>query len=82
MAGEYKSACGCKIYVTQWSAKRKVVTQESCAIHKNARELLRAAEAILPDVWEENLEQEQESDYERRIVALRVAILKSQGQAQ
>jgi hypothetical protein len=43
MAGEYKSACGCKIHVIQWSAKRKVVTQESCSLHKAASVLLAAA---------------------------------------
>jgi hypothetical protein len=80
MAGEYKAPCGCKIHVAQWTAKRKVVSQESCAVHKHARELLRAAEAILPDLWEENFEREQETDYERRVVALRAAILRSQGQ--
>lgn len=80
MSDEYKSTCGCKIHVAQWTAKRKVVSQESCAVHKNAIELLRAAEAILPDLWEENLEREQETDYERRVVTLRAAILRSQGQ--
>ena len=80
MAGEYRSSCGCKIHVAQWTAKRKIVSQESCAIHKNARELLRAAEAILPFLWEENFEREQETDYERSVVALRVQILRSQGQ--
>ena len=42
MAGEYKSACGCKIHVAQWTAKRKVVTQESCPLHKAAPDLLAA----------------------------------------
>lgn len=81
MSGEYISPCGCKIHVAQWTAKRKVVSQDSCAIHKNAKDLLRAAEAILPDLWEENLEHDQETDYERRIVAFRAAILHSQGQS-
>jgi hypothetical protein len=75
MSGEYKSTCGCKIHVA-----RKVVSQKSCAVHKNASDLLRAAEAILPDLWEENFEHEQETDYERRVVAFRAAILHSQGQ--
>ncbi len=48
MAGEYKAACGCKIHVLQWTAKRKVVTQESCPLHKNARELLLALKALMP----------------------------------
>lgn len=43
MAGEYKAPCGCKIHVIQWTAKRKVVTQESCSLHKAALELLKAA---------------------------------------
>ena len=42
MAGEYKAPCGCKIHVIQWTAKRKVVTQESCPLHKAASELLAA----------------------------------------
>lgn len=46
MSGEYKSACGCKIHVAQWTAKRKVVTQESCPLHKAAPELLEALKTI------------------------------------
>lgn len=46
MAGEYKAACGCKIHVAQWTAKRKVVTQESCPLHKAAPKLLAACKAI------------------------------------
>jgi hypothetical protein len=39
VAGEYKSACGCKIHVAQWTAKRKIVTQESCPMHKSAPDM-------------------------------------------
>jgi len=46
MAGEYKAPCGCKIHVAQWTAKRKVVSQKSCALHKNAAELLAAAKGV------------------------------------
>lgn len=46
---EYKSSCGCAIHVAQWTAKRKVVTQKSCPLHKNAPELLSALKALL--VW-------------------------------
>jgi hypothetical protein len=47
MADEYKAQCGCKIHVAQWTAKRKVVTQESCPLHKAARELLRVLKVAL-----------------------------------
>jgi len=46
MAGEYKAPCGCKIHVAQWTAKRKVVSQESCPLHKNATQLLAAAKGV------------------------------------
>jgi HJR/Mrr/RecB family endonuclease len=46
MAGEYKSACGCKIHVAQWTAKRKVVTQESCPLHKAAPKMFAALQRI------------------------------------
>lgn len=42
MSGEYKSSCGCRIHVIQWTSKHKVVTQESCPLHKHAKELLDA----------------------------------------
>lgn len=45
MAGEYKAPCGCKIHVIQWTAKRKVVTQKSCSLHKAAPDLLEALKA-------------------------------------
>lgn len=48
MSGEYISPCGCKIHVAQWTAKRKVVSQESCSLHKAAAELRSALIAILP----------------------------------
>ena len=50
MAGEYKAPCGCKIHVIQWTAKRKVVTQESCSLHKAAPKLLAAANEVLNDI--------------------------------
>ena len=61
MAGEYKATCGCKIHVMQWSTKRKIVTQESCPLHKAAPDLLEAlqnAKAMLRpetprELWEE-----------------------------
>lgn len=46
MAGEYKSACGCKIHVAQWTSKRKIVTQESCLLHKAAAETLAERDAL------------------------------------
>lgn len=46
MAGEYKSACGCKIHVAQWTSKRKIVTQESCSVHKTAPEMLHALQEV------------------------------------
>lgn len=46
MAGEYKAPCGCKIHVAQWTARRKVVTQESCPLHKAAPALLAALKRI------------------------------------
>ena len=46
MAGEYKATCGCKIHVAQWTLKRKVVSQESCPLHKAAKELLDAAKGV------------------------------------
>jgi len=46
MAGEYKAACGCRIHVAQWTAKRKVVSQESCPLHKAAPDLLKALKRI------------------------------------
>jgi hypothetical protein len=51
MSGEYKAACGCEIHVTQWTAKRKVVSQKSCALHEAAPELLKALKALLPKGW-------------------------------
>lgn len=51
MAGEYKAPCGCKIHVAQWTAKRKVVTQESCPLHKNAAALLAALKVLMPEGW-------------------------------
>lgn len=46
MSGEYKAPCGCAIHVAQWTAKRKVVSQKSCPLHKNASELLAAAKGV------------------------------------
>jgi len=47
MAGEYMSTCGCKIHVIQWTSRRKVVTQQSCPLHKNAQELLESLKGLL-----------------------------------
>lgn len=53
MSGEYKTACGCKIHVTQWTSKQKLVSQESCPLHKNAAVLLAALKALMPkgEAW-------------------------------
>ena len=40
MSGDYKADCGCVIHFIQWTSKRKVATQKSCPLHKNAKELL------------------------------------------
>ena len=58
MAGEYKSPCGCVIHIAQRTAKRKVVSQQSCPLHKHANDLQEALflllsmieiEALIPD---------------------------------
>ncbi len=47
MAGEYVSKCGCKIHVIQWSTKRKIVSQETCPLHKSAPDGLALAEMVI-----------------------------------
>jgi len=52
MAGEYKAPCGCKIHVAQWTTKRKIVTQQSCSLHKAASDMLYALKVLLPKGWD------------------------------
>jgi hypothetical protein len=51
MAGEYTADCGCKIHVIQWTSKRKVVTQESCPLHKHAKEVLEVLKELSAGMW-------------------------------
>ena len=44
---EYKSQCGCKIHVAQWTSKRKLVSVKQCPLHKAAPALLEACKAAL-----------------------------------
>jgi len=75
MAGEYKAPCGCKIHVAQWTAKRKVVTQESCPIHKAAPDMLKALKALLPKGWDTGT-----MDHMPGVKLAREAIAKATGQ--
>jgi hypothetical protein len=74
MAGEYKAACGCKIHVAQWTAKRKVVTQESCSLHKAAADLLAGCKALLPEGWDNGV-----MDHIPGVQIARLAIAKAEG---
>ena len=77
MAGEYKATCGCKIHVAQWTAKRKVVTQESCPLHKNAAQLLAALKGLYPHIHDSAMAGE--SVFERAWLAAEAAIAKAEG---
>ncbi len=43
----------------------------------NHSELLEAAKALLPHIWEDNLREQVESDFERAVVKLEQAIAKA-----
>lgn len=44
---EYKSSCGCKIHVAQWTSKRKLVSVKQCSLHRAAPALLSACKLAL-----------------------------------
>jgi len=77
MAGEYKATCGCKIHVAQWTAKRKVVSQESCPLHKAAPELLAAAKAVWELLENGTLVRDTSKDYESGWAMKQIPIVRS-----
>lgn len=68
MAGEYKATCGCKIHVIRWTSRQKQVSQESCPLHKNASELLKALK-VAREHWINQSESITALNYVERTIA-------------